>query len=79
MTVQVALEILLRWGGAVRARRKALGLTQQQLATAAGVDQTTVSDIELGKHQPSLAKGLAIAAALETTYDALFAVGEEVA
>lgn len=36
-------------GKRIRARRKALGLTQVDLAVAAGVKQNTLSDIETGK------------------------------
>jgi transcriptional regulator with XRE-family HTH domain len=36
-------------GSRIRARRKALGLTQVDLAVAAGVKQNTLSDIETGK------------------------------
>lgn len=36
-------------GARIRARRKALGLTQVDLAVGAGVKQNTLSDIETGK------------------------------
>ena len=36
----------------VAARRKELGMTQMELARAAGVGQHTVSDIETGRHIP---------------------------
>lgn len=36
-------------GSRIRTRRKALGLTQVDLAAAAGVKQNTLSDIETGK------------------------------
>lgn len=35
-------------GSALRARRKAMGLTQSQLATQSGTAQSTISDIETG-------------------------------
>jgi len=45
---------------AIAPRRKALGLTQQQLAGLAGVSMSTLSEIEGGKRVP-----------LVTTYNAL--------
>jgi ribosome-binding protein aMBF1 (putative translation factor) len=39
----------------LRAEREAAGLSQQALATAAGVRQETVSRIESGKHTPTVA------------------------
>lgn len=45
---------------AIVVRRKALRLTQQQLAAAAGVSMSTLSEIEGGKRVP-----------LVTTYNAL--------
>jgi transcriptional regulator with XRE-family HTH domain len=36
------------------ANRKAAGLTQQELATRAGIRQETLSRIESGKHTPTL-------------------------
>jgi transcriptional regulator with XRE-family HTH domain len=71
--------VLRRWGHAVRTRRDELKLSQSQLAALAKLDQTTVSSIERGAHQLTLPTGLALAEALQTTYDALFSVGESVA
>lgn len=73
-----AAAVLRRWGRAVRSRRDELGLSQAQLAEKAKLDQTTVSSIERGAHQLTLPTGLALAQALQTTYDALFSVGEAV-
>lgn len=47
-----------------RARRLRADLTQQQLADAAHLEQSTVSRIERGEQVPSLTTALAIAAAL---------------
>lgn len=41
------------FGAALRRRRKAAGLTQEQLALAAGVERVHVSWLETGKHQPT--------------------------
>lgn len=43
---------LLRLGCAVRALRKQQGLKQIELATAAGITESQVSDIERGKNNP---------------------------
>lgn len=61
----------------VRARRKACGLTQVQLAARVGCDQTMVSAIELGTATPSLKLAQALANELGATLNDLF--GEAVA
>jgi transcriptional regulator with XRE-family HTH domain len=43
---------LLRLGRAVRALRTQQGLKQIELATAAGISESQVSDIERGKNNP---------------------------
>lgn len=43
---------LLRLGFAVRALREGKGLKQIELATAAGVTESQISDIERGKNNP---------------------------
>jgi transcriptional regulator with XRE-family HTH domain len=43
---------LLRLGLAVRALRQRKGLKQIELATAAGISESQVSDIERGKNNP---------------------------
>jgi transcriptional regulator with XRE-family HTH domain len=52
-------------------RRKGLGLTQTQLAEAAGVTQQTISEIESGRI-PRLATAYAVATALGATPEELF-------
>lgn len=50
----------------VKEARNRLGLSQKALAERAGIDQTDVSKIELGKvGEPLFTKGLRIADALE--------------
>jgi transcriptional regulator with XRE-family HTH domain len=53
-----------RNGKLLQTRRKALGLTQDQLADMAGVTQKAISLYELGLREPAAAKQLMIAAAL---------------
>lgn len=55
----------------MRRRRKARGLTQENLATKVGCDQTMISAIELGV-TPSLKLALALASELDSTLDELF-------
>ena len=70
---------LRRVGRAVAARRGELGLTQQDLADAAGVDLKTVYNLESGTRWPIAKTRAAITAALGWPPDALgaIAVGEE--
>lgn len=49
----------------LRERRYELGLTQQQVATAAGTSHTAISRLESGSHTPSLATLQRIAAVLD--------------
>jgi DNA-binding XRE family transcriptional regulator len=49
----------------LRERRFELGLTQDQVATAAGTSHTAISRLESGKHTPNLATLQKIAAVLD--------------
>ena len=59
------------FGAELRARRKASGRTQADLAEAAGVHAVTVSLIERGKRQPSLGVAFRLSAALGLPDDGL--------
>jgi transcriptional regulator with XRE-family HTH domain len=61
----------LAFGSALREARTARGLSQEQLAHAAGLDRTYVPGIERGERNPSLTNLLRLAAALETTLTTL--------
>ncbi len=61
-------EVLVR----VRERRRALGLTQQQLAERAGVSRQTLVAIEAGRLTPSVAVALRLARALDCAVEELF-------
>lgn len=52
--------------------RKALGLSQQELAKRCGVSRQTINAIENNKYDPTLALAFALARELGTTVDALF-------
>lgn len=72
VTVQEQPELIVN----VRARRQALGLTQQQLAERAGISRQTLVAIEAGRLTPSVTVALRLARALGCTVDDLFALAE---
>ena len=57
------------------AARAAAGLSQAALARAAGVSRPLVASVEAGRQAPNVHAALALAAALGTTVEALFAPG----
>jgi transcriptional regulator with XRE-family HTH domain len=61
------------FGLALRERRHAVGLSQEGLADASGLDRTYVSGIERGERNPSLTNILKLAAAVQTPPAELFA------
>lgn len=60
-------------GARVRALRKAAGLTQETLTTAAGIGRATMIRLENGRHAPKLSTLRAIAQALGTSVEDLLA------
>lgn len=56
----------------IRSRRKALGLSQEELAKRCGVSRQTVNAIENDKYDPTLSLAFALAKELELTVDELF-------
>ena len=67
----------MSWSEEVRARRRALGLTQHELAEAAGLTQQAVSYIERGAGVPRVTTMLRLARVLGTTLEALVAEESE--
>lgn len=61
-----------RWGRRIRERRKLLQLTQEALAAAVGVDQTTISKWEKGVSTPRDHHRPKLAAALQADAGVLF-------
>lgn len=55
----------MAFGVRVRSLREAAGHTQEELAELSGCDPSYVSQIELGKRNPSLTKILSLARGLE--------------
>lgn len=60
------------FGGNVRKRREYLGMTQESLAEAAGLDRSYIGGIERGERNPALAAILRLAEALRIAPGALF-------
>ena len=58
----------------VKQYRKAARMTQSQLAERAGVSRQTISDIETGKHDPTISVALLLARALGVKVDNLFKI-----
>lgn len=56
----------------VRALRKELGLSQEELGKRCGVSRQTINAIENQKYDPSLPLAFQLARILSTTVDALF-------
>lgn len=60
-----------RFGRVVRARREAVGLSQEALADGAGLHRTYISLLERGQRNPSLEVIRALARGLGTTMASL--------
>ena len=58
-------------------RRKATGLTQEELAAALGVSRQTIISIERGKYVPSLPLALRLARYFGCATEELFTIEEE--
>lgn len=56
----------------IREKRKALGLSQEELARRCGVTRQTVNAIENDKYDPTLALAFRLAEVLGSTVDGLF-------
>lgn len=56
---------LVKIGAAIRARRKAIGLSQENLAENSGVERSNMGKIERGENNLSLLNLIRIANALE--------------
>ena len=54
----------MAFGLAIRERRTALGIAQEELALLAGIDRSFVGKVERGENQPSLVLILRLAKAL---------------
>ena len=61
----MAVELKTLLGNAIRRKRSALGISQEELAARAGLHRTYVSDVERGARNPSLESVDKLARALE--------------
>ena len=61
----------------IRELRKALGISQEELAKKCGVSRQTVNAIENNKYYPTLALAFRLARELRVTVDGLFVFHEE--
>jgi len=64
---------LRQLGDAIRASRKALGLSQEALADASGIDRSHMGKIERGERNVSVLNVARVAEALETSVASLMA------
>lgn len=64
-------------GANIQSRRRAVGLTQEQLAERLGVSRQTVAKWEAGDTTPDLANAGALAQVLDVSLDALVAFDAE--
>jgi len=69
-------DIRERFGFAVKDRREALGLTQEEFAERAGIHRTYLSDIERGTRNVSLINIERVALALSVKISELFLLAE---
>ena len=69
-------DIRERFGSAVKGRREALGLTQEEFAERAGIHRTYLSDVERGTRNLSLLNIERLAAALTMKLSELFVLVE---
>ena len=70
-------DIRERFGYAVKVRREALGLTQEDLADKAGIHRTYLSDVERGTRNLSLVNIERLAAGLSILMSELFVTVEK--
>lgn len=66
------MNILMRFGDAVRTLRQAKQISQEEFADSCGLHRTYISDIELGKRNVSLENIDKIATALGVSISRLF-------
>ncbi|WP_024419884.1 helix-turn-helix domain-containing protein [Pseudomonas avellanae] len=70
-------EPAIAFGKAVRAARVARQISQEELATRAGIERSHMGKIERGQHMPTLALILRVATALNETAANLMAATEK--
>ncbi|HEV2842755.1 MAG TPA: response regulator [Chthoniobacterales bacterium] len=68
----MAVDLKLLVGNAIKEQRSALGISQEELASRAGLHRTYVSEVERGERNPSIASIEKLAQALEVSFTSLF-------
>ncbi len=68
----IQMDILIRYGQAVRKMRLEQGISQEELADRCGLHRTYISDIELGKRNLSLENIERIAVSLNKSLSEFF-------
>jgi transcriptional regulator with XRE-family HTH domain len=68
-----------QFGLAVRRHRQALSLSQEELASIAGLHRTYITDIERGARNPSLQSIAKLCSALGVSFASLFKVVDQIA
>ena len=68
---------LVRFGNAVRARRKELGYSQEGFADAVGLDRGYTGGVERGSHNVTLLNILKVIGGLEMSHAQFFAVFDQ--
>lgn len=69
--------VLKAFGATIKAKRDALGISQEELADRAGLHRTYIGGVEQGRRNLSLLNILKIAGALEVKPEELFAAMHE--
>lgn len=69
--------VLKAFGAIIKAKRNALGISQEELADRAGLHRTYIGGIEQGRRNLSLLNILKVAKALAVKTDELFAAMQE--
>ena len=69
--IHVIMDIRVKFGNRVRRARKALDISQEELAHIADSNRTYISDVERGTRNPSIAVVERIAKALNVKIGAL--------
>src|SRR6476659_7734247 len=67
-----AVELKLQVANAIKEQRNALGISQEELASRAGLHRTYVSEVERGERNPSITSIEKLAHALEVSFTSLF-------
>jgi CheY-like chemotaxis protein len=68
----MAVDLKLLVGNAIKEQRYVLGISQEELASRAGLHRTYVSELERGERNPSIASIEKLAQALEVSFTSLF-------